>query len=269
MITSTSNPFIKQIRKLRDRKEREQSNLFYIEGLRIIGEAVELEVELDTFIVAPDLVKGEFSTHLVENQLSKGTSIIEVSPQVYEYISMREGAKGLSALVRQQWDRLDNINLQPGDLWVALDGVQDPGNLGTILRTLDCAGGKGVILLDHSTDPYDPTAVRASMGSIFSQRVIKSSLDEFTRWKNFVGFPVIGTSGIADEDYHSFHFPPALVLLMGSERQGLQNEHLNICDQVVSIPMAGRSDSLNLAVSTAIVIYEIINQRRDALMSRP
>jgi TrmH family RNA methyltransferase len=267
MITSTSNDHIKQIRKLRERKERQQSGLFYIEGLRIIGEAVQQGEALETLIVAPQLLKGDFSTRLIEEQKRKGTLILEVSQQVFESFALREGPKGLAAVVRQRWEKLVDISLRAGDIWVALDSVQDPGNLGTILRTLDSAGGCGVILLDNATDPYDPTAVRASMGSIFSQRLVKTSFDEFAHWKQRSGVPVIGTSGTASVDYHYNPFPEALVLLMGSERQGLQEHHLQLCDQIVRIPMVGRSDSLNLAVSTALVIYEIVNQRRDALIA--
>ncbi|HTX78633.1 MAG TPA: RNA methyltransferase, partial [Longilinea sp.] len=147
-----------------------------------------------------------------------------------------------------------------GDLYIALDAVQDPGNLGTILRTGDAVGGKGVILLDHSTDPFDPATVRGSMGAIFSQNLIKATLDEFGDWKKRNHCKVIGTSGAAEYNYHQYRFSTPMVLLMGSERQGLTENHIALCDDVVKIPMVGRSDSLNLAVATAVVLYEIFNQ---------
>jgi len=266
MITSTANERIKQIRKLRERKERQQSGLFYIEGLRIVGEAVQQGADVEALIVAPQLLKGEFSSRLVGEQEREGTLIIEVSEQVFESFALRDGPKGLAAVVRQHWEELKDVNLKNDDIWVALDAVQDPGNLGTILRTLDSAGGCGVILLDNATDPYDPTAVRASMGSVFSQRLVRASFTEFYEWKQACGVYVLGASGAAKMDYHYTHYPPAIVLLMGNERQGLQQQHLRLCDQIVRIPMIGRSDSLNLAVSTAIIVYEIFNQRRDTIL---
>lgn len=265
MITSTANERIKQIRKLRERKERQQSGLFYIEGLRIIGEAVQQGAGVEALIVAPRLLKGEFSARLISEQQEEGTLIIEVSEQVFESFALRDGPKGLAAVVRQRWVELEGVNLKNNDIWVALDAVQDPGNLGTILRTLDSAGGCGVILLDNATDPYDPTAVRASMGSVFSQQLVRTTFTEFSKWKQACRVQVIGASGTAKIDYHYSHYPSAMILMMGNERQGLPQQHLRLCDQIVRIPMIGRSDSLNLAVSTAIIIYEIFNQRRDSI----
>jgi TrmH family RNA methyltransferase len=146
------------------------------------------------------------------------------------------------------------------DLYIALDAVQDPGNLGTILRTSDAVGGKGVILLDHSTDPFDLATVRGSMGAIFSQQLVKATLAEFGEWKKRCKCKVIGTSGAATHTYHQYPFSMPMVLLMGSERQGLTEAHVALCDDVVKIPMVGRSDSLNLAIATAVVLYEIFNQ---------
>ena len=162
-------------------------------------------------------------------------------------------------MVRQNWLPLERVTPQPGETWVALDAVADPGNLGTILRVNDAVGGRGVILLDHSTDPYDPGAVRASMGSLFSQVLVRAVFEEFAAWKLRIGVPLIGTSGAADQDYHASVYPEKMVLLMGSERQGLQEHHLALCDALVSIPMRSRAaDSLNLAVATAVVLYEVL-----------
>jgi TrmH family RNA methyltransferase len=141
--------------------------------------------------------------------------------------------------------------------------VADPGNLGTILRTCDGAGAHGVILLDHSTDPYDPTAMRASMGAIFTQKLVKTDFDHFSAWIKAFSIAVIGTSGASEVDYHSFQYPKQFVLLMGSERQGLAENYLALCSQVISIPMLGYNDSLNLAVAAGVVLYEIYNHVRD------
>lgn len=178
-------------------------------------------------------------------------------------LSIKEGPQGIAAVGHQRWTQLEDVHLKAGDTWIALDSVQDPGNLGTILRTSDAAGCRGVILMDQSTDPYDPGAIRASMGAIFSQPVVKTTYADFAHWKREHQSIVVGTSDKAPQDYHEFKYPSALVVLMGSERQGLLEQHLAICDAVVSIPMRGTSDSLNLAVATGLMIYEIFNQRRD------
>ena len=168
-------------------------------------------------------------------------------------------------MVEQSWLSIQNLAVRDHFLWVALDSPQDPGNVGTILRTLDSVGGGGIILLDSATDPYDPTCVRASMGSIFDLSLVKCDFAEFADWIQKNRVTVIGTSGAAESDYHFASYPPSLVLLMGSERMGLQDQHLSICSQLVRIPMVGRSDSLNLAVSTGIILYEIFNHHRDSL----
>ena len=268
MITSTSNERIKAIRKLHERKYRQESGLFLIEGLRIVAEAAAHGVQFDTLVAAPDLLESDFGLKLVDEQRARGVPLLEISADVFRRLSLKEGPQGLAALVRQRWQPLEEVRLDTSrggtsGTWVVLDSVADPGNLGTILRTHDAVGGQGVILLDQSTDPYDPTAVRGSMGALFSQDLVRASFAEFARWKRENGYPLVGTSDKAPVDYHAYHYPPALLVLMGSERQGLQEQHLALCDEVVRIPMLGKSDSLNLAVATAVVLYEILNQRRE------
>lgn len=262
-ITSPANTRIKELRKLRERKERQRSGLFYLEGLRIVAEALQQGAEIETLIVAPELLSSDFGQEQVGEYRQKGGEVLEVSAAVFESFALKEGPQGLAAVARQRWRSLDAVNLTDGGNWVALDSVADPGNLGTILRTHDAVGGRGVILLDHCTDPYDTTAIRASMGAIFAQSLVRASLAEFADWKRQSGYAVVGTSDSARCDYHGYAYPPALVVLMGSERQGLQAEHYRLCDEVVRIPMMGRSDSLNLAVATALVLYEVFNRRRD------
>lgn len=268
MITSPANERLKAIRKLLDRKARQDSGLFYVEGLRIVAEAVDRGAQFETLIIVPELLKSPFGLQLVNRLTAQGVPRIEVSADLFQRISLKEGPQGLAAVVRQRWLPLAEAGLEEkkslsSGTWVALDAVADPGNLGTILRTHDAVGGEGVILLDQSTDPYDPSAVRASMGALFCQKLVKASLADFAAWKSRTGIPVIGTSGAAKVDYHEFRYPSAMVLLMGSERHGLQDQHLAVCDALVSIPMLCSSDSLNLAVATAVVLYEILNQRRE------
>jgi len=262
LITSPANLRVKSIRKLRERKERQQTGLFYIEGLRIVTEAVLLNAGIEYLVNAPDLLVSSFGKELLASQAVQNLAKVEVSPAVFETFSLKDGPQGIGAVVRQSWLTLEEISLAPGALWVALDSVADPGNLGTILRTCDAVGATGIVLLDNATDPYNPTAVRASMGAIFSQKLVKTSSERFIAWLKSHQCALIGASGAAQSNYHRFKYPDPCVLLMGSERHGLQKGQLDACDHLVSIPMVGRSDSLNLAVATAIVLYEIFNQRR-------
>jgi RNA methyltransferase, TrmH family len=263
MITSSSNTRVKQIRKLvRDRKERQESKLFYIEGLRIVTEAAQVGAKIESLLVAPELVQSLHGRSLIEEQRKLGVPLINVSGEVFKSISLKEGPQGIAAVVWQDWLSIEQLRINQKSHWIALDAVADPGNLGTIMRTHDAVGGEGIILLDHATDPYDPTALRASMGAVFSQKLVRASFEEFAHWKHTQSIPLIGSSGQGAVDYQSIVYPQPMVLLMGSERQGLQEHHLALCDSIVRIPMIGRSDSLNLAVATAIILYEIFNQQR-------
>ncbi len=262
IISSFSNAKIKEIRGLRQRKERSKTGLAFIEGIRIVADAIRHPGTVQTLVVAPDLLKSSFAWELVEAQKMGGTPCLEVTADVFQSLSNKDGPQGLGAVIRQQWEPMEQVRLSDDFCWVALDAVQDPGNLGTILRTCDAVGCTGVVLLGQSTDPYDPEALRASMGAIFSQRLVRTSFGAFAYWKQQHGYHVVGTSGAADADYTevTYHFP--LVLLMGSERLGLSPEQQAICDTLVRIPMVGQSDLLNLAVAAGVTLYEMFNQRR-------
>lgn len=226
-----------------------------------MAEAAELR-GVESLVVAPDLLSSSTGWEIVRAQREKGAPVLEVNPDVFKSISSKQGPQGLGAVVRQHWERLYDASLSDELCWIALDAVQDPGNLGAILRTSDAVGGAGVILLGQGTDPHDPSAVRASMGAIFSQRLVRATFSELADWKRGRRYRLIGTSDAAARDYHGFSYDPPLVLFMGSERQGLSAEQQALCDAVVRIPMVGRSDSLNLAVATGVVLYEAFNQRR-------
>jgi TrmH family RNA methyltransferase len=190
--------------------------------------------------------------------------MVEVTADVFHTLAAKEHAQGIGVVARQRWHDLERARPEAGQCWVALDTVHYPGNLGTILRTCDAVACAGVILLGTTTDPYDPAAVRASMGAIFSQRLARASFAEFATWRDRHGLAVVGTSPAAPLDYQAIAYQPPLVLLMGSEPRGLSREQQALCDTMVNIPMVGRSDSLNLAVATGIVLYEIFNQQRAA-----
>ncbi len=262
IITSFSNPKVKYIRKLEQKKYRQETGDYFIEGLRTVGEAIQTGAPIQNLVVAPELLVSDFGQSLLENPATRNIEKVEVSAEVYCKIAHKDGPQGIGAIVRQNWQVLDALTLQPGDCWVALDAISDPGNLGTIMRTADAVGCRGLILLGHATDPHDPTAVKASMGAIFSLTLVKTDWSNFQSWKHEHSVTLVGTSDSARIDYQAVPYNYPLVLLMGSERHGLSPEMVNVCEHIVRIPMAGRSDSLNLAVATAVMLYEIYNQNR-------
>jgi TrmH family RNA methyltransferase len=261
-ISSTSNASIKRIRALRQRKERERSGLYFIEGIRIVAEAIQTGAALETLVVAPELLSSDFARQVVAEQQQAGVLCLEVSAPVFRSLSAKEGPQGIGAVLRQHWEPLEHLRLEAGQHWLALESVQDPGNLGTIARTCDAVGCAGMLLLGASTDPYDPAALRASMGALFSLRLTRTSFAAFAAWKQQHGYRVVGTSDAAACSYRSIDYTSPLVLLLGSERQGLSAEQQAVCDEVVSIPMVGRSDSLNLAVAAGVLLYELFHQQR-------
>jgi len=263
IITSFSNPKIKTIRKLEDKKARQKTGLYFIEGLRTVGEAIQTGAPIESLIVAPELLVSEFGQSLLEDPKIRDVEKITVSTEIYQKIAHKDGPQGLGAVVRQNWHSLKSLPISPKDVWIALDRVADPGNLGTIIRTGDAVGCQGVILLGPCTDPYDPTAVKASMGSIFSLKVVIADWESFDAWRTEHHISLVGTSDRAETDYQACQYQSPLALLMGSERHGLSDPMLAACDALVRIPMRGRADSLNLAVATAIVLYEIYNQSRN------
>jgi len=263
IITSQNNPRIKQIRALRQRKARDQTGLAFIEGIRIVAEAAALPDTIETLVVAPELLNSPFAQELALAQQNKGIPCLEVTAEVFGSLSVKERPQGIGAVIRQRWETLEQIALSNEFCWVALDAVQDPGNLGTILRTCDAVGCSGLILLGQSTDPYDTTALRASMGAIFTQRLVKASFADFVAWKQRHGYTVVGTSGAAASDYQSAAYRFPIILLMGSERLGLSPDQQAVCDLVVSLPMVGHADSLNLAVATGVMLYMLFGAYRE------
>ncbi len=264
VISSRSNARVKAIRGLRRRQERDAAGRFFIEGIRLVGEALQLGAPVETLVVAPGLLaRHPFGQELVAEHQGADVAVLEVSDDVFASLSTKDGPQGLGAVVRQRWHRLNDIE-PAGDLaWVALEGVQDPGNLGTILRTSDAVGAGGVILLGQATDPHDPTALRASMGAIFAQRLVRTDPAELGTWAMRHHVAIVGTSDAATSDYTSIRYQRPTLLLMGSEREGISPASQTLAGTMVRIPMVGRGDSLNLAVATAVMLYELFNQNRE------
>lgn len=262
LVTSTSNPEIKSIRALREKKYRDESGLFFVEGIHPVMEAYSQRAQFTRIVYCPSLLRSQAANDFIRQiSASQETLLLQVDEMTFGCLTFKEGPQGLAAVIRQRWDSLEILSKEQG-IWVALDSVQDPGNLGSILRTLDAVGGKGLILLEKGTDAYHPTAVRASMGAIFTMRIIRSDHKHFISWKSGSQLTCYAAQCDQGMDYQAAHYPQSLVLLMGSEQKGLNQDLVEICEGLIRIPMRGRVDSLNLANAASVILYEVYNQQR-------
>jgi RNA methyltransferase, TrmH family len=257
-ITSTANPLIKRVRALAQRKYRRAEGAFVVEGIRPVWQAVESAAGVETLLLAPELLASEPARELVERQRASGTRVVHVSRGVFESFAEREHPSGLAAIVRIARRRLDDLVVAPRSLFVALHEAGNPGNLGTILRTMDAVGASGLITIGDATDPYHPTAVKASMGALFTVPLVQvAGIDEVLAWCHGHGIGVVATSSQAAQSHWSVAYPQSCLLLFGSEGEGLSPGLLAQGDLAVHIPMTGQVDSLNLAVAAGILLYEV------------
>ena len=258
VITSLSNPLVKQARALRQRKARTAMGLFLVEGIHHVGEVVAAGWEVDTLLYAPDLLTSDFAAALLEQANNKGIHCQPVSAQVMDSLAGKEHPQGILALVRQRDRTLADLSLDQFRRGVAVVSPQDPGNVGTILRTIDAIGADGLIILDGGVDLYPPSCVRASMGTLFWKPVVRTSFDAFLTWSRSKGYHLLGSSTHASLDYRNFDPGNSpWILLLGSEQKGLSMGQIEACDQTVSLPMHGRASSLNLAVAAGILLYAL------------
>jgi len=255
IITSLSNSLVKQARSLHQKKVRNESGLFLVEGIQHVGEALDAGWHFEAVLYAPDLLTSNFAQDLISRLKNTPQP---VSAQVMESLSGKENPQGILAIVRQKKTQLKELKRL--ECAAAIVSPQDPGNVGTILRTLDAVGADALFLLDGGVELYHPTTVRASMGTIFWKPVIQTSFDEFVRWSHQGNYQLIGTSARGDVEYHTFIPKIPWVLLLGNEQKGLSSEQTNACDVTVSLPMKGRVSSLNLAVAAGVLLYQFCDK---------
>ena len=262
-VTSLSNPIVKDIRALAMKKFRDQQNAFLAEGLKLVIEALDLGWRVRTMILAKSALGNRTVEATAARVFAAGGLVLEASEKLMASIARRDNPQMVAGVFEQRWMPLEKVSPLRGDVWVALDRVRDPGNLGSIIRTVDAVGAKGVILVGDCTDPFGIETVRATMGSVFAVPVVKTTQEDFLAWRaGFAGL-VAGTHLKGAVDYRSVDFEgKPVLLLMGNEQQGLPETLAAACDRLLRIPQAGRADSLNLAVATGVMLYEI---RRPAL----
>ena len=251
LITSLSNPLVKQARALHQKKARIESGLFLVEGIHHVGEALEAGWEVESVLYAPQLLTSNFARDLISRL---GTEPQPVSAQVMESLADKENPQGILALVRQKQTRLEDLPVTR--CGVALVAPQDPGNVGTILRTMDAVGADALFLLNGGVELYHPTVVRSSMGTVFWKPIISTSFDEFVKWTRKGNFQLVGTSAHGDVGYQTLVPMIPWILVLGNEQKGLSMEQTNACDVAVSLPMKGRVSSLNLAVAAGVLLYQ-------------
>jgi TrmH family RNA methyltransferase len=226
-----------------------------------VGEAIEAGWEIETLVYAPDQLASDFAQELVKNQVKRKVHCAALTPGLFGAIAEKENPQGILAIVQQRHPSLEDVTQRQFHFGVALVSPQDPGNVGTILRTLDAVGADELFLLDGGVDPYHPSSIRASMGTIFWRAPVQDSFDHFVKWARLNGYHLIGSSAHANTDYRIYHRgSQPFILLLGSEQKGLSEEQTKFCDVTLSIPMKGRASSLNLAVAAGILLYAILGQ---------
>ncbi len=258
-ITAVSNPRVKSVRALAMKKTRDEAGTFLVEGMKLVRDAFDNGWQIETLIFNSALIgENPEVAELAANVRAKGGDILEVSGKVLGSITRRDNPQMVAGVMKQQWRDLPKDVRDPDTVWIALDRVRDPGNLGTIIRSTDAAGADGIILVGETTDAYSMEASRASMGSIFNIPLARVTEAEFLSWrKNWPG-KIVGTRLEGAADFRSVDFSSGpVLLLMGNEQQGLPDTLAQTCDELVFIPMNGAADSLNLAIATGVMLFHM------------
>lgn len=262
IVTSSSNPAVKRMRALALRKHRRRENAAVVYGIQPVTQALQAGYEVEFLAYAPSLLRNPGALAMVDRTRQAGTRVIALDGGLFARLSGRDGPGGLAAVVTMRVTKPGQIPLGPDAVLLGLDRIANPGNLGTILRTADATGVAGVVLIGACADPYDPAAIKASMGAVFNVPVAKLDTSAaFFRFASEQALPVATTaSGGADQLWQT-RLPPRLALLMGSEGPGLAQEDVTAGAIALSVPMVGAAESLNVAVATGVVLYEVWRQR--------
>lgn len=257
-IASKDNEFIKHIKKLKDKKYRDLNNEYMIEGIKLVKEAIQEKAEIKQIIICEECDNTEIIPKELTYEIAK-YECIYVTKQIFNSITEVKNPQGILAVVSKE--NTENGIDYSQDIIVALDDLQDPGNLGTILRTVDSIGLTQILVSKGTADCFNPKVVRSTMGAIFRVKIIecedlKNTLKEM---KNH-HFKIMVTSlqtnnSIYDVDYNK------KVIVVGNEANGVEKEIQDMADEKVKIPMLGKTESLNASVATGIVLYEYVRQR--------
>jgi len=261
-ITAFSNPLIKRVRNLRDKRHRREEGLFLAEGLRILTEAREAGRLPEYLFFAGESGSHPLVQALIEATEAAGGEAIETNADILSKLSGKDNPGTVIGVYPEFGVALGDLDRTSAAIWLVAERLRDPGNLGTILRTADAVGAGGLILVDECVDPFSVEAVRASMGALFTVPVARAPWAEFATWLRSGPSQLVGLSLDTKVDYRAARYEPPTFLLTGNEAQGMPDHMAAACDLTVKIPMLGKADSLNAAVATAVMAYEVLNQTR-------
>jgi len=263
VVSSPRDPRFLNLRSLQTHQGRSRTKLFIIEGIRHLARAVQHSASIESVFLDPSVLSNPFGQKLARRLRQQGVPGIRLARELYRELTLATEPQGIGAVLKQSWLPLENLRTTRNSLWLAVESIESPGNLGTIIRTAEAAGVNGILMLDPNCDPYDPATVRATMGSLFSQRLVRCSVLEFHRWTKLNGVSVVASSpsGLMDFKALAYRFPAALIV--GSEKHGLSDRLLEAADFVVRIPMRGGCDSLNAAVAAGVLLFELAGQRKE------
>lgn len=251
------------IRALRERPARDSTGLFAVEGIRFLSSALDAASEVSGLLVCPRLLTNPTGQTLVRRLRTAGTPTLEVDPATFRELAHAPEAQGVIATLPLRWEALPE-RVARNDLWLAVDTIRSPGNVGTLLRAGEAAGATGLMVFDPRAtgpDPHDPLTLRATMGSLFAMRLVRTCHQSFRSWTHRYELTVVGATGDSPVDYRGITYRRPTVLMLGDERSGLSEAQRRTCDATVRIPMHGRGDSLNVAMAGTILLFEVRNQR--------
>ena len=264
-IDSLQNQRVKRVKALTHKRQRDRDGLFLLEGERELQRGLDAGIEATQIMLCPELFKhGEDSEALQEALLQGDVPTIYLARTVFEHCSYRENPDGFLAICKTFENSLEKISLSDTPLLLVLESVEKPGNLGTILRTADATGVDALILNDPVTDIFNPNVIRASAGVVFNVPAVVASHAETLRYLQNNCIQTVATTPDAARLYHDTSLDQASAILMGSEKDGLTEFWLKAADIKTRLPMSGQADSLNVSVTTAIMLYEALRQRTHA-----
>ena len=240
-----------------DRGYRDRRGLFFVEGVRNFVAAVDHRYSLDAVVYSEKLLINPLARKLVRRLKRAGIAFARLSPEQFRSVSRTERASGVAAILRQRIQPLEHLKPGARECWTALGHVRSQGNFGTLVRTSAATGSTGFILLGDSIDPWDPATVRATMGALFKQRLVRTTPEQFRRWIAQHNLQVIGASPDGTVDYDRFRYRRPAILILGTERSGLNEEQRLACQHIVRIPMVDGVDSLNVAVAGSLLMYQV------------
>lgn len=264
-ITSLQNVRIKQTVKLRDKRERDRSQTFLIEGYRELSRAVQGATRLQVVFYSPSHFLGSNENHLIDQIRSQKVETLEVTPTVFEKLSYRDRPDGLLAVGVQTSITIEaleqKMSKEKCPFFLIAESIEKPGNLGSILRSADAVGIDALLVCDRCTDIYNPNVVRASVGTLFTVPVIETSSEEAISWLKRHHVSIVATSPDATSPFTETDLTGPLAIAVGTEQLGLSEKWRKASDIEVSIPMQGVADSLNVAAATTLMLYEVLRQR--------